>query len=133
MRFFCFLNFCTNACSGAKCNTLKGAEKKEVYFGDLPRSILAEWELAAESGKIIKNRAAYTLQKEQQSKEKYIIILIAIVLLFFSIMILFIRNRKYIIEREKTKQDNLRIAFDLELKSKQLVSESLKNLMIQIS
>jgi DNA-binding CsgD family transcriptional regulator len=106
-------------------------EKKEVYFGDLPRSILAEWELAAESGKIIKNRAAYTLQKEQQSKEKYIIILIAIVLLFFSIMILFIRNRKYIIEREKTKQDNLRNAFDLELKSKQLVSESLKNLMIQ--
>jgi len=106
-------------------------EKKEAYFGDLPRSILAEWELAAESEKIIKNRAAYTLQKEQQSKEKYVIILIATVLLFFSIMILFIRNRKYIIEREKTKQDKQRIAFDLELKSKQLVSESLKNLMIQ--
>ena len=106
-------------------------EKKEVYFGDLPRSILAEWELAAESGKIIKNRAAYALHKEQESKEKYIIILIATVLLFFSILILFIRNRKHIIEREKTKQDNLRIAFDLELKSKQLVSESLKNLMIQ--
>jgi DNA-binding CsgD family transcriptional regulator len=106
-------------------------EKKEAYFGDLPRSILAEWELAAESEKIIKNKAAYNLQQEQQSKEKYIIILIATILLFCSILILFVRNRKHIIEREKTKQDKQRIAFDLELKSKQLVSESLKNLTIQ--
>ena len=109
----------------------KYVEKEKAFFGDLPRSILAEWELASESKKIIKNRAAYNLQKEQQSKEKYIIILMATLLLFCSILILFMRNRKHIIEREKINQEKQRIAIDLELKSKQLVSESLKNLTIQ--
>ena len=109
----------------------KYVEKEKAFFGDLPRSILAEWELATESKKNIKNRAAYNLQKEQQSKEKYIIILIATILLFCSILILFMRNRKHIIEREKINQEKQLIAFDLELKSKQLVSESLKNLTIQ--
>ena len=41
------------------------------------------------------------------------------------------RNRKHIIEREKINQEKQKIAFELELKSKQLISESLKNLTIQ--
>jgi hypothetical protein len=109
----------------------KYVEKEKAFFGDLPRSILAEWELATENEKSIKVKASYSLQKEKQSKEKYIIILIATILLFCSILILFMRNQKHIIEREKINQEKQRIAIDLELKSKQLVSESLKNLTIQ--
>lgn len=92
---------------------------------------MAEWELASQSEKITKNRSAFNLLEEKQSKEKYIIVFIATILVLVSITILFARNRKFSIEREKEKQDKQRIEFDLELKSKQLVSESLKNLTIQ--
>lgn len=109
----------------------KYVEKEKAFFGDIPRSILAEWELAAENEKITKDRSAFNLLKEQQSKEKYIIILIAAILVFVSILLLLARNRKFVLEHEKQKQDKQRIEFDLELKSKQLVSESLKNLTIQ--
>lgn len=109
----------------------KYVEKEKVFFGDIPRSILAEWELASENEKITKDRFTFNLLKEQQSKENYIIVLIAAFLVFLSITILLARNRKFVIEREKEKQDKQRIEFDLELKSKQLVSESLKNLTIQ--
>lgn len=106
-------------------------EKETAYFGDIPRSILAEWELESENLKITRDRSTFNLQKEQQSKEKYIIVLIAALLVFVTITILYARNRKFVLEREKEKQDKQRIEFDLELKSKQLVSESLKNLNIQ--
>jgi hypothetical protein len=109
----------------------KYVEKEKAYFGDIPRSILAEWELAAENEKITKYRSAFNLLKEQQSKENYIVVLIAAFLVFVSILLLLARNRKFVLEREKEKQDKQRIEFDLELKSKQLVSESLKNLTIQ--
>jgi tetratricopeptide (TPR) repeat protein len=109
----------------------KYVEKEKAFFGDIPRSILAEWELASESEKITKDRSAFNLLEEKQSKEKYIIVFIATIIVLVSITILFARNRKFAIEQEKEKQDKQRIEFDLELKSKQLVSESLKNLTIQ--
>ena len=106
-------------------------EKKEVYFGDLTRSILAEWELATENEKNIKVKASYSLQKEKLSKEKYILILGASFLFLALTLFFFIRNRKQLLDREKINQEKQKIAFELELKSKQLISESLKNLTIQ--
>lgn len=106
-------------------------EKKEVYFGDLTRSILAEWELATENEKNIKVKASYSLQKEKHSKEKYILILGASFLFLALTLFFFIRNRKHLLDREKINQEKQKIAFELELKSKQLISESLKNLTIQ--
>ena len=109
----------------------KYVEKEKAFFGDLPRSILAEWELATENEKSIKVKASYSLQKEKQSKEKYILILGASFLFLALTLFFFIRNRKHLLEREKINQEKQKIAFDLELKSKQLISESLKNLTIQ--
>jgi DNA-binding CsgD family transcriptional regulator/predicted nucleic acid-binding Zn-ribbon protein len=109
----------------------KYVEKEKAFFGDLPRSILAEWELATENEKSIKVKASYSLQKEKQSKEKYILILGASFLFLALTLFFFIRNRKHLLEREKINQEKQKIAFDLELKSKQLVSESLKNISIQ--
>ncbi len=109
----------------------KYVEKEKAFFGDLPRSILAEWELATENEKSIKVKASYSLQKEKQSKEKYILILGASFLFLALTLFFFIRNRKHLLEREKINQEKQKIAFELELKSKQLISESLKNLTIQ--
>jgi DNA-binding CsgD family transcriptional regulator len=106
-------------------------EKKYQYLGDLPRSVIAEWELATENEKIVKDRADFALKAEQQSNEKYYIILISILLLLAIGLLSLIRNRKNILDREKGNQEKQKIAFDLELKSKQLVSESLKNISIQ--
>ncbi len=104
---------------------------KETHFGDIPRSILAEWELATKNEKLTKDRSVYELYKEQQSKEKYIVILVAAILLLILSLFFFIRNRKHILYRQKLNQERQLIAFELELKSKQLVSESLKNLTIE--
>lgn len=109
----------------------KYVEKEKAFFGDIPRSILAEWELATENEKSIKVKASYSLQKEKQSKEKYILILGASFLFLALTLFFFTRNRKHLLEREKINQEKQKIAFDLELKSKQLVSESLKNISIQ--
>jgi DNA-binding CsgD family transcriptional regulator len=106
-------------------------EKKDQHLGDLPRSVIAEWELATENEKIVKDRADFALKAEQQSNEKYYIILISILLLLAIGLLSLIRNRKNILDREKGNQEKQKIAFDLELKSKQLVSESLKNISIQ--
>ena len=106
-------------------------EKKEQYFGDLPRSIIAEWELASKNEKSIQESTTFKLQKEQQSKEKYIIILVSALLLLAFLLFYLIRNRKNILEREKINKEKQLIKFDLELKSKQLVSESLKSITIQ--
>jgi DNA-binding CsgD family transcriptional regulator len=106
-------------------------EKKEQYFGDLPRSIIAEWELASKNEKSIQDSTKFKLHKEQQSKEKYIIILVSALLLLAFLLFYLIRNRKNILEREKINKEKQLIKFDLELKSKQLVSESLKSITIQ--
>jgi DNA-binding CsgD family transcriptional regulator len=106
-------------------------EKKEQYFGDLPRSIIAEWELATKNEKSIQDSTTFKLHKEQQSKEKYIIILVSALLLLAFLLFYLIRNRKNILEREKINKEKQLIKFDLELKSKQLVSESLKSITIQ--
>jgi len=104
---------------------------KEAHFGDIPRSILAEWELATENEKQTKARSVYELYNEQQSKEKYIVILVAAILLLIFSLFFFLRNRKHILDRQALNQERQRIAFELELKSKQLISESLKNLTVQ--
>jgi DNA-binding CsgD family transcriptional regulator len=106
-------------------------EKKDQHLGDLPRSVIAEWELATENEKIVKDRADFALKAEQQSNEKNFIILISISLLLAIGLLSLIRNRKNILDREKGNQEKQKIAFDLELKSKQLVSESLKSITIQ--
>jgi DNA-binding CsgD family transcriptional regulator len=99
-------------------------EKKEAQFGDLPRSILAEWELATENEKNTKERAYFEVQHEQESKEKYIIS-------FFSCLLLIVISFFFISRYRKQKIDKQRISFELELKSKQLVSESLKNITVE--
>lgn len=99
-------------------------EKKEALFGDLPRSILAEWELATENEKSTKVRAYLEVQREQESKEKYTIAFLAGLSIFGLSFFFLSRNRKQKIDKQ-------RIAFELELKSKQLITESLKNITIE--
>jgi DNA-binding CsgD family transcriptional regulator len=99
-------------------------EKKESQFGDLPRNILAEWELATENEKRTKELAFFELQSVKESKEKYIVVLTAGLLLLGLSFLFLTRYRKQKIDKQ-------RISFELELKSKPLVSESLKNITVE--
>lgn len=106
-------------------------ENKQKISGDLPRSIIAEWELAKENEKMAKASAAYEATIQKQIKNKILIALILSILLILLSFFYFYKKRKYLEWREKLMLLNQKIKYDLEIKSKEILSESLKNLSVQ--
>jgi len=106
-------------------------QHKEQFIGDLPRSVIAEWELDKETHQFTQKNNALTLKVQQQIKHKYQILFILSIILLVFILFYFIRNKRYVINKEKLKFENQKISYELELKSKELLADSLKNLTIQ--
>lgn len=100
-------------------------------MGDLPRSVIAEWELSREReiAELNKKELEISLQKEVFTK--YMITLILSVLLLAMGIIYLLVNRKHLLSREKLNNEKQRIAFELENKSRELLSDSLKSISIQ--
>jgi tetratricopeptide (TPR) repeat protein/DNA-binding CsgD family transcriptional regulator len=106
-------------------------ENKEKFIGDLPRSVISEWELGREREKINTTKTEYELSLQKQIKTNYLIAFIAALGLFFLTLIFYVINKKNIRSRELLHLEKQRIAHELEMKSKELLSESLKNISIQ--
>lgn len=106
-------------------------ECKNEFIGDVPRSILAEWELATEREQRNIEANALNLSLEREVKQKYLIgFIMALFLLAFTIAF-FLIGRRRILERERLERERQDLRHNLELKSKELLSESLTNMNIQ--
>jgi DNA-binding CsgD family transcriptional regulator/tetratricopeptide (TPR) repeat protein len=106
-------------------------EFKDAFTGDLPRSVIAEWELATESEKRMAESAAMELSIQSLKKDRYLAGLLFLLTLMGVSFLFFLKYRKGLLEREKMKQEQQKLAFDLELKSKELLSDSIKNITVQ--
>ena len=106
-------------------------ENKGKYIGDLPRSVISEWELGREREKINTTKTEYELSLQKQINTNYLIAFIAALGLFFLSLIFYFINKKNIRSKELLHLEKQRIAHELEMKSKELLSESLKNISIQ--
>lgn len=106
-------------------------QEKDALFGDLPRSIISEWELLNERKVYLEETNMLLTALERKEYNNYFLAFIFTLILFVIAVFYFIRKRKTIIERERIKLVQCQLSSELELKSKELLSENLKILKIQ--
>lgn len=104
---------------------------KEDYIGDLPRSVISEWELAREAEKRAKESSELQLSIQKQKNNYYFITIVSTIIFILLLSFLFYNKIKNQKERERIIIEKNKISHDLELKSKQLISESLNTICIQ--
>jgi tetratricopeptide (TPR) repeat protein len=104
---------------------------KDDYTGDLPRSVISEWELLNERELYTKQLMSMELSFERESKNKYFIAFISLLILFLGAIYFFIKHRRDIIEREKLLLKQQRLSHDLEMKSKELLANSISHIHTQ--
>jgi len=106
-------------------------ENKNQYSGDLPRSVIIEWELNREREKKSLQKATLELSLEKQTKEKYLIAFILTLFLMISTLFFIRRNQKIILQKQKLELEKSKMKFDLEINSKELLLYSLKEITVQ--
>jgi tetratricopeptide (TPR) repeat protein/DNA-binding CsgD family transcriptional regulator len=109
----------------------KYATLKEDYLGDLPRSIISEWELANEIEIRNKQSSEFELSIQKQKNKYYLIAIAGTIICLLLVCFLFYYKFKKEKEKERIILEKNKISFELELKSKQLISESLNTISIQ--
>jgi tetratricopeptide (TPR) repeat protein len=105
-------------------------EIKEGLFGDQTKSIITEWELSNEREKNIVESSAMQFQIQKERNQKRLILLTLCFLLILSVLVFFLRRRKQRLVNQMLEQEKLALEFKLELKEKELLADSLKELSI---
>lgn len=109
----------------------KYIENKQSFTGDLPRSVIIQWELEKEREKSSINNNQYELLLQKEKAGQYLIAFIMSLFLLILSVVFFYRNKRNAIYNERLKLEKQKISHDLELKSKELLIDSLKNASIQ--
>jgi hypothetical protein len=105
-------------------------QNHELHFGDLTRSVIVDWELATEKEQRIKEKTALLISLEKETKNKYLIAFLLTFSLFVIGIFYFFSHRKNHIIKEKLDAEKLRLSYELELKSKEMMSESMNSINI---
>jgi len=100
-------------------------------IGDRSRSLLSEWELAQVEVEQEKDKLQLDVALSTQKYTKLIFSFAFAILLFGASIVFIFYLRRSNQRRLAQQQIQQRLAFDLELKSKELLTESLKNISIQ--
>lgn len=104
---------------------------REAYFGDLPRSIIAEWQLANQREEFSAKEADLSIALARETKNKYAIGFVLSMLSLALTVLYFIRNRKRLLKEEASKQAEQNLRHQLEMQSRELLAESMNNMNIQ--
>ena len=108
-------------------------KNKETFTGDLPRTVISEWELSRERERRIQLNAQQ-IQLVLQQKQTYYLFAIVIILIVLGVMMVyFMVKKKHLLRQEQLKLKHQKTAFELEIKSKELLIKSLKDISIQQS
>ena len=109
----------------------KFSELQEKHLGDRSRSLLIEWELAQFRQEQDFEKSILMLAVQKQKNQKLLFAFVLVLSLLVTSFILLILYRKASILRIENIKVKQRMTFDLELKSKELLAESLKNISVQ--
>lgn len=104
--------------------------EKELYLGDLPRSIIAEWELATERELSAEEKNQLNLKIQAEIKRQYFMLVLLLVVFIFGGLFYFFFHRRALIDKQIAFLEKEKMAHKLELKSKEMLSESLNNIQI---
>lgn len=109
----------------------KYTEIKNDYDGNTPKSMMIAWELENEiKGNLAKeNQYLISLQKEK-AKQYLIAFILGIITLLISVFY-FWKSKKTAIQTEQLKSEKQQIKYNLELKSKEQLLNSLKNISVE--
>lgn len=105
-------------------------QNHELHFGDLTRSVIIDWELATEKEQRIKEKTALNLSLVKETKNKFLIAFLLTFSLFMMGIFYFFSHRKNHLIKEKLDAEKLRLSYELELKSKEMMSESMNSINI---
>lgn len=108
----------------------KYIEIKDEVMGDQTKTIIAEWELTRERERSVEKAAAFNLEVQRERTQKLIIAITAVFMAVLGLLFYQNRRKKQELEKEHLEQEKQKLAFDLELKSKELLAESLKNVSV---
>lgn len=109
----------------------KYISQKEKIIGDAPNTLIAEWKLSQSEYANKINEAGLQSVKKQQRLQQIIFGVISIMILIIVVFIFLYQKKKKTIKEQKLQQERQEMAFQLEIKTKELLSESIKNLSIQ--
>lgn len=106
-------------------------ENKNKYIGDLPRSVVSEWEVAREREKKLQLSVAYESKLQKQNSNKYWLSTGFLLFVLLSVMAYFIIYKKQLKQKQLYHQERQELQHQVQLKSKELLSTSIKELSIQ--
>jgi tetratricopeptide (TPR) repeat protein len=109
----------------------KYTEFKSEYLGDLPRSLMTEWEAENQRQELLAEANLLNLSLEKEVKNKYLIGFILTLILLILTIAYFLNNRRLILEREQFHLQRQEMKFELEMNAKKLLSESINNINVQ--
>lgn len=102
-------------------------ELKTKLQGDSPRSLIAEWELLKEQEKNLRK-----ITESENLKNRYLFItIICLVILFFIMIFYFNKRKNHLNLQSELLLKNQKMNYQLELKSKELLTESIQSISIQ--
>lgn len=99
---------------------------KEEYLGDYPRSAITAWELNRENDRLTQLNAKIETENIRHRLKNHTIIFVLVLSLMISISIYLFLSRRQLIKINRLKLVNKRIELDLEIRSKELLTETIK-------
>jgi DNA-binding CsgD family transcriptional regulator len=109
----------------------KYKDKREQFIGNIPSNLIAEWELSLEREKALELQRSFEVKTESRNRTFYFLLFIFTLVISVLIVILFFINRRSLKIKNKLILAQQKNAHDVELKSKELIAESIKNVTIK--
>ncbi len=106
-------------------------ENKERYFGDNAKTLLAQWELEQEKTRAQQEKSALELRVQKQKNTKYLVLFSSFSIFLLGLVLALLIIRKQQKAKGAIHLEKQRVIYELELKSKELLAESLKNTTVQ--
>jgi DNA-binding CsgD family transcriptional regulator len=106
-------------------------ENKQKYLGDLPRSVIAEWEFSEEREQRLQENFEFSKSIEQQRTKNYFIAFISALSLFVLTILLLLNTRRSLKAKKRNAVQQLQLKHELEVKTKELLNESMQNIQIE--
>lgn len=103
---------------------------KEEFFGDYPRAAITAWELNKENDRLSELNAKIENENINQRLKNYIITFILVLGLMISISLYLFLSRRQLIKINELKKKNKQVEQDLEMRSKELLTESIKEVAL---
>lgn len=98
---------------------------RDSILGDLPRSIISEWELAFEREQFALESNKLSVALKQEIKKKYQLALLLMLFILVFAFVFFWNNRRRWEERKRLEKEQNDLEHSLELKTKELLTETL--------